>query len=183
MTRFLQMTLLAGLTVLLTACGFHLRGLGGPLQPLPFSRLMLSMDKAQIDAPLRALLAVDPRVKLVSTAKEAEAVLTVLGEQNNKDILTINRGGSINVYQLTYKVTVQVILNGEEMQDIVIPVRRELTYNDQDILGKEKEEALLWDDMHQEAARLLVYRLAALKKVPAMTPVPTASGTHAIAKP
>ncbi|GGY15948.1 LPS-assembly lipoprotein LptE [Paludibacterium paludis] len=184
MSRLLRMTLLAALAALLTACGFHLRGLDAPLKPLPFSRLFLASDNAQVTPPLKALLAVDPRVILVSTPKDAQAILSVVGEQNSKDILTINRGGSINRYQLTYRLTVRVLLDGEEAgPDIEIAVRRELSYNDQDILGKEKEEALLWDDMRQDAARLLLYRLAVLKKAPAMTPVPDASGSHAVVKP
>ena len=43
--------------------------------------------------------------------------------------------------------------------------RREFSYTDSQVLGKEQEEQLLFRDMREDAATQIVRRLAALKPV------------------
>lgn len=53
-------------------------------------------------------------------------------------------------------------------------VRREMSYSDAAVLGKEREEALLWADMRRDAAEQLVRRLSYL---PAVTPAKPANAS------
>ncbi|WP_047250315.1 LPS assembly lipoprotein LptE [Chromobacterium subtsugae] len=170
MKQSLNCLLLAGLVLLLSACGFHLRGLGGSVKELPFSTMYLEAANTGIEADLRTVLARNSKLTLLPAAKQAQAVVTVLNENQSKDILTINAGGKINEYQLTYTATVRVVLGGVPIEpDMEVSVRRSMNYSDSAVLGKEQEEGLLWADARRDAAEQIVRRLAYLK-VPAAAP-------------
>ena len=167
MKHSLRFALLAGFALLLTACGFHLRGLGGPLKPLPFSTMYLEASGKGIESDLRTVFARDPKLTVMSAPKGAQAVVSVVSENQSKDILTINTGGRINEYQLTYTAVVRTVIGGVPVDpDMVVTVRRSLNYSDNQVLGKQQEEDLLWADARRDAAEQVVRRLAYLK-VPA----------------
>ena len=50
-------------------------------------------------------------------------------------------------------------------EPITVMTRREFSYTDSQVLGKEQEEQLLFRDMREDAATQIVRRLAALKPV------------------
>jgi LPS-assembly lipoprotein len=47
-----------------------------------------------------------------------------------------------------------------------IEIIRDLTYDDSNILAKQQEEALLWQDMENDLVQQLMRRLAAVKPQP-----------------
>ena len=102
----------------------------------------------------------------MSDARAADTVLTVLSEQQAKDLLTLNRAGRVNEYQLTYRVSVQLKKNNQAFgEPVTVWVRRDFPYSDSSVLGKEQEEQLVWRTMREEATTLLMYRLPAVKAV------------------
>ncbi|MNZ94304.1 LPS-assembly lipoprotein LptE precursor [compost metagenome] len=162
MNRLIKSTLLAGALLALSACGFHLRGLSAPLTPLPFASIAIQ-QAGSLAEPLQSALQRDGRVQLQSRAADAEVVLTIDSTANAKDILTINRGGKVNEYLLTYRVEASVQRKGDELPlPLTVVVRRELSYSDSAVLGKEREEALLLEDMRRDAVQQLIRRLAYL---------------------
>ncbi len=152
------------LLLALTACGFHLKGYSpDTLRPLPFSSLYLS-GGGSIAGDLRTQLKIDPRIKLLDQPQGADAVLTVDHEQTRKDILTINSAGQINQYLLIMRIDARLTVHGKEYTpEMQIRVRRTLNYTNSEILGKDQEEQLLWNDMRQDAADQIVRRLSYLK--------------------
>lgn len=183
MIRSLSWLVLAALTLLLSACGFQLRGLGANMKPLPFASLYLDTGKSGIAGDLQLLLARDNRLTLTKSPKDAAAVLSVLYENQKKEVLTINSGGRVNEYQLVYRVAVRTVINGVPVEpDMSVIVRREMNYSDSAILGKEQEEALLWSDARRDAADQIVRRLAYLKR-PTASEQPAAKPAHAITQP
>ncbi|QEL56975.1 LPS-assembly lipoprotein LptE [Chromobacterium paludis] len=170
MKHTLRYALLAVFALLLTACGFHLRGLGASIKPLPFSTVYLDAGGKGLESDLRTVLMRQPKLAVLEQAKGAQAVLSVVSENQSKDILTINTGGRINEYQLTYTATVRLVLNGVPVEpDMTATVRRSMNYSDNQVLGKQQEEDLLWADARRDAAEQIVRRLAYLK-VPAAGP-------------
>lgn len=158
----------AVLPLLLSACGFGLRGVNAPLQPMPFSSLYLQ-GKTGVMGNIRHILERDGQVKLPAKAADAEAVLVVDSENYSKDILTINRSGKVNQYQLTYRITAHVNKKGAQFgPEMEVLVHRDFVYSDQ-VLGKEQEEAFLKDDMVKDAAEQMARRLAYLKPDPFAT--------------
>ena len=130
------------------------------------SSVWLATGATQLHPHLERQLRFRPDVQMVSQPQAAEAILTVTDERTAKDILTINRGGKVNEYELTYRVTVRVTKNGVGYgEPITVMTRREFSYTDSQVLGKEQEEQLLFRDMREDAATQIVRRLAALKPV------------------
>lgn len=161
MTRSLSWLLSLALASLLAACGFHLRGLDNSgAREFPFKTLYID-SSAGVGSILADRLKFEPGVKLVTTARDAEAILKIPGEQRNRDISTIDRAGQASEYRLMYRVTAQLFIHGEQIgKDIVLTQTRTMTYSDNEVLGKSQEEDLLWSDMQRNAAQLLMYRLS-----------------------
>jgi LPS-assembly lipoprotein len=170
MNRILHGLALVSVVFLLSACGFHLKGMGGSSRPLPFGSVYVEDGSSQLGPILHETLARNEKLVLLTSPKQAEAVVSVLGEHQSKEVSTINSGGKVNEYMLTYDATVRTVLDGVPMEpDMDIKVRRYMNYSDSDVLGKEQEEALLWRDIRQDAAEQVVRRLAYLQR-------PTQSG-------
>jgi len=150
------------MSILLTACGYHLRGHEG----LPFSTLYL--DAANPGTPFiaelrRNLLA--NKVKLVDTAAQADVVLNIASEIPEKQILTLGGNGRVSEFQLRYRVFVhaydlkeQEWIPAEEML-----LRRDFSYNDAQVLAKEAEELLLYKNMRTDMVQQIVRRLSHAK--------------------
>ena len=168
MTRCISWSMTVLLALLLAACGFQLRGLEpSSAHPLPFTSLYID-STSSIAGEVRSRLALDPRIKLKTSANEAEAVLRILGEDKLRDILTIDRSGQTNEFRFTYIVTAQLYMHGAPIDEpIVLRQFRTMTYSDNSILGKSQEEDLLWTDMRKDVAQLLLYRLSSDRMVKA----------------
>ncbi len=146
----------------LSACGFHLRGMGGIDRPLPFVTVHVGGEGTLI-GPLNQVLKRNERVQVVA-ADAAEASLQVVSEDSKREVQTINRGGSVNEYLYRFTATVQLYKNGAPFgEPMNVTVRRSMDYNDSAVLGKEDEEGQLWQEMRMDAAEQLVRRLAYLK--------------------
>lgn len=153
------------MSLLLTACGFHLRGQAG----MPFDTLYL--DTANPGTPfiadLRRNLEAN-KVRLVNSAKEADVVLNIVFEIPEKQILTLGGSGRVNEFQLRYRVSLRAYdskgqdwIPAEEMM-----LRRDYVYDDTKILAKEAEEALLYQSMRSDMVQQIVRRLSRAKPQP-----------------
>lgn len=159
-------TLLFASLLLLTACGFHLRGDVG----MPFATLYLDIGNS--NSPfindLRRNLASN-KVTLVNRAEQADVVLQIVSEVADKQILTLSGAGRVNEFQLRYRVSVHAYdlkhntwMPAEEMY-----LYRNYSYDDTKILAKESEEALLFQSMRNDMAQQILRRLSRAKPVPA----------------
>ena len=157
-------TLLLLTVLLLTACGFHLRGQAG----MPFQTLYLD---ANAGAPflndLRRNLEAN-KVKLVSTAEQADVVLNIVSEIPEKQILTLGGSGRVNEFQLRYRVSLRAYdLKGQDwIPAEEIMLRRDYVYDDTKVLAKEAEETLLYQSMRSDMVQQIVRRLSRAKPQP-----------------
>ncbi len=158
-------TLLLLTTLLLTACGFHLRGHAG----MPFDTLYL--DAATPGTPLIAELRRNldaNKVRLVSSAEQADVVLNIVLEAPEKHILTLGGSGRVTEFQLRYRVSLRAYdLKGNDWipaEEIIL--RRDFTYDDAKILAKESEEVMLYQSMRSDMVQQIVRRLSRAKPQP-----------------
>ena len=152
-------------TVILSACGFHLRGLGNENKPLPFRTVFIESEGALQDS-LNIVFDRDSRIELSENAALADAVLKVDGESVQKDVLVINRGGNVNEYLLVLSIRALLIKKGVQYPPLAITVRRTFSYSDNQILGKQSEEQVILADMRNEAAEQILRRLSYLTPLP-----------------
>lgn len=185
--RAAKLSVILLLIGLLAACGFKLRGSAElPGYKLPFATIVLSLPPtSEFYAVLkRTIEASSPGTRVVSGVKEAEAILTVLGDTSQKNILSLNASGRAREFQLvrtfSFKVHANVAATAsappvkytdapaaagatEYIAPSIITLRRDITYSDDLVLSKESEEALLWRDMQNDLVQQLMRRLAAAK--------------------
>jgi LPS-assembly lipoprotein len=158
-----RLSLSAMLCIALSACGFHLRGSA----PLPFTTLYVDAPAASVFATqLRRVIGSGSQTRITNNAVEAEATLKVVSELREKEILSLSAGGRVRELQLRYRVHYQVF--DKDKAPVAPPgeivLRRDFSFNDQDQLPKESEEALLYRDMQTDAVLQLVRRLQAAAK-------------------
>ena len=147
-------------TTLLASCGFHLRG----AVQLPFPSLYVQVTgSSQFGHELkRALRASD--VPLTESAKEAAATLAILSELREREILSLGGEGRVREYQLRYRLAYQVTSpKGVITPPTEIMLKRDIAFNDAQVLAKEAEEKLLYRDMELDAVQQLLRRLQATK--------------------
>lgn len=152
----------SALGVLLTGCGFQLRGAAN----LPFETLHVSAAPTSTFATqLRRSITAGSNTKVVANPKEAQATLFVLHELREKVILSLSSGGRVREFQLIYRMSYRLIDkdNKELRSPTEIRLHRDFSFNDQDTLSKESEEALLYRDMQTDAVQQLVRQLEATR--------------------
>jgi len=158
--------MMVALAVTLTACGFKLRGSEG--YNLPFHSIYVGFgETSPLGVELRRNLRGLDGLKVLETAKGAEAQLDVVSETRGKTILSLNTQGRVREYLLTYNLVFKV-RNAEGVELLgptEIALKRNIAFNEDAILAKETEEALLVRDMQTDLVQQILRRLAAIKPV------------------
>jgi LPS-assembly lipoprotein len=159
----------AMLCIALTGCGFQLRGAA----TLPFNTLYVEAPASSLFATqLRRVIGSGSATRVTNTAAEADAILQVLGELRESEILSLSPGGRVREYQLRYRVRYVVYDKNKKplTEPAEIVLRRDYSFDDQNQLPGEGEALLLFRDMQIDAAQQLVRRLqAAAKTAPGKT--------------
>lgn len=154
--RYLFLILAA---VLLSGCGFRLRGIetaDGVGQQLFIEKPGATRVGAQIPEVVRLTGA-----EISRNMAEAKGVIRILREIDERRIMSLNLGGRGNLFDLYTRVRYEVTTPQGE---IIIPpeelvVKREYFNNQLSPIGQGEEEALLRTEMEREVAETLVRRV------------------------
>jgi LPS-assembly lipoprotein len=152
----------AALVLLIQGCGFQLRG----SQTLSIERLYLSLPvNSPIGAEIGRVVRSSTNATVVPDRKDAQAIVELLGEQREREVLSINAQGRAREYQLRLRTTFRVV--DQEGIELIAPTsliaRRDISFNESELLAKESEEALLYRDMQSDLVRQIVNRLQGIK--------------------
>lgn len=148
----------------LSSCGFRLRG----AQQLPFETIYLGFGP---NSPLGSELARNIRAgtstRVVDSAKEAQAVLEVLAESQEREVLSVNAQGRAREFTLRQRLTFRLHdgKGSEYLGPTQIVVQRDVAFDDAQALAFEAESALLYRDMQSDLVQQILRRLAAVKGV------------------
>jgi len=148
--------------MLLAGCGFQLRGTA----PLPFDSMYVQASSSSAFAgQLKRAVRVGSGTKLAERPDDAQVILQVLNELQEKQILSLTGGGRVSEYQLRYRISFRLtdVKNREHIPATEILLKRDYSYSDDQALSKDSEEALLFRDMRDDAVQQLVRRLQAAK--------------------
>lgn len=154
---------LAATVALLSGCGFHLRG----PQALDFATVDINVpEQSEFGAQLRRLIATTGTTRVEEDAARAEARLQILANDRGREILSLTGAGKVREYQLVQALRFQLL---DRAGKALIPptsllARREYTFDDSQVLGKEQEEALLYRDMQNDLVQQLMRRLGAARR-------------------
>jgi LPS-assembly lipoprotein len=80
-------------------------------------------------------------------------------------VVAINSQGRATEYQLRLRIRFRVL--DKDALELIAPTdliaRRDITFNESDLLAKESEEGLLYRDMQSDLVRQMVNRLAGIR--------------------
>ncbi|RZA28086.1 MAG: hypothetical protein EOP92_40320 [Lysobacteraceae bacterium] len=152
---------------ILAGCGFQLRGSNGQYS-MPFKSIYLAFpETSPLGTELKRNLRAGDAVAIENDASKAEALFDVLGESRGKSILSLNSLGRVREYSLSYTLVFRVrdANNKELLGPTEITLRRNIAFDESQVLAKESEEALLYRDMQADLVQQILRRLAAIKPV------------------
>lgn len=146
----------------LPSCGFQLRGSAN----LPFKTIYIGFpETSAVGNELRRYIRASGDTQIVNDPKSAEAILDLLSEARDKQVLSLNSQGRVREYALLYRVGYRVRDNTQrELQPPTeITVKRDITFNESQALSKEAEEGLLFRDMQSDLVQQILRRLAVIR--------------------
>lgn len=150
-----------GLALLLSACGYHLRGA---------IQLPENMKSVYVEGSSGALLdqfkqAMKSSSSTLSSSRTgAGIVIKIANEEFNRRSLSLSSSGKSNEFELEYRMDYE-FTNAKDallMEKQTVDIRREY-YNDQTVvIAKENEENVIRNEMYQQAVQAILNRARAV---------------------
>jgi len=157
-----RLSLVAGLLLALTACGFHLR---------TAPDLSGQMSRTYIDASDRHSLFYRrlrrefeaAGINVVDAPADATAVFSILSDETDQRVLSVSARNVPREYEVYYSVYYSVSSNGSELLAPQLQTAtRDYTYDETQVLGKAREEDLLREAIADDLVRVVLIQLSAL---------------------
>lgn len=165
MRRSIDLAVSTVLALLISACGFHLKG----QQHYAFERLYIEAStqiSQNVSARLKSMIARGSHVRVVGHPKDADAIL-VLDAIRSRSAKSLSAHGATEEYALEMIVNYQLknadgaVLLGPDR----LILHRSMTYNNQYALSKAIESEQLYQDIENDAIDQLLRRLAAVQRL------------------
>jgi len=155
--------LAAACLLLLSACGFHLRGTETSRVQLPPTYLDGAAGPLQRE--VRHYLSISG-VAVVADQKEAQLLIRLIGEDVQRRVLSVGSTGKVEEYEVHYGATYAVARpDGESLiPKETLGQQRSYSFNEADVLAKDVEQERLVEDMRRDVVRQMMLRLQAVLK-------------------
>ena len=160
--NFIQKKLIAILLLLvITSCGFHMRG----MTEISFKTISLEGKELSFTKNLKKILNTN-KVAIVSPTENPELRVELLSEESEKRILSLSGQGLVREFEIFYRVRYRIKTSDSEIwsQENIIETRKDFTYSDSNLIGKEEEERQLNEAMRNEAITNLFNQIQVIKK-------------------
>ena len=160
--NFIQKKLISILLLLvITSCGFHMRG----MTEISFKTISLEGKELSFTKNLKKILNTN-KIAIVSPTENPELRVELLSEESEKRILSLSGQGLVREFEIFYRVRYRIKTSDSEIwsQENIIETRKDFTYSDSNLIGKEEEERQLNEAMRNEAITNLFNQIQLLKK-------------------
>jgi LPS-assembly lipoprotein len=106
------------------------------------------------------------KVAIVSSTENPELRVEFLSEESEKRILSLSGQGLVREFEIFYRVRYRIKASDSEIwgQENIIETRKDFTYSDSNLIGKEEEERQLNEAMRNEAITNLFNQIQVIKK-------------------
>jgi LPS-assembly lipoprotein len=133
---------------MITSCGFHLRG----MTEISFKTISLEGKELSFTKNLKKTLASN-KVSIILPTENPELRIELLSEESEKRILSLSGQGLVREFEIFYRVRYRIKTIDSETwsQENIIETRRDFTFSDSNLIGKEEEERQLNESMRNEA--------------------------------
>jgi len=134
--------------LMITSCGFHLRG----MTEISFKTISLEGKELSFTKNLKKTLASN-KVAIILPTENPELRIELLSEESEKRILSLSGQGLVREFEIFYRVRYRIKTIDSETwsQENIIETRRDFTFSDSNLIGKEEEERQLYESMRNEA--------------------------------
>lgn len=163
--------LLVACSLLLSSCGFQLRGAGTYRLPDSLTTLRVVVQGSQsVHDPLRLAMEDVLRTQAGATVVQTGdvPVLIVSTETIDNQVLTVDASGKVGAYLVKYELSFNVVDAAGEA--LLLPqtlrLQRDYRFNPLNVLAKEQEEETLRRELRRDALYQIVRRLARLRPAP-----------------
>ena len=160
--NFIQKKLIAILLLFVIAsCGFHMRG----MTEISFKTVSIEGRDLSFTKNLKKILTSN-KVAIVLPTENPELRLELLSEETEKRILSLSGQGLVREFEIFYRVRYRIKASDSEIwgQENIIETRKDFTYSDSNLIGKEEEERQLNEAMRIEAITSLFNQIQVIKK-------------------
>ncbi len=160
--NFIQKKLIAILLlIVITSCGFHLRG----MTEISYKTISLEGKELSLTKNLKKILNTN-KVAIVSSTENPELRVEFLSEESEKRILSLSGQGLVREFEIFYRVRYRIKASDSEIwgQENIIETRKDFTYSDSNLIGKEEEERQLNEAMRIEAITSIFNQIQVIKK-------------------
>lgn len=153
----IKKSVILALALLLSACGYHLRG----ALDLPAGMKNVYLEGGS--APLREQFNRAMEISSVPVASSPEAagiIIKIFDENSQSRVLSLSAGGAANDFELGYRFDYEIVDSKNKVLSVRQPldIKREY-YNDQlAVMAKSNEESVIRSEMYQQAVRTIVNR-------------------------
>ena len=158
MQIFLKKLSILGLILIISACGFQLRGdINANFDSISILGGTSSFNKTLQRKFRQAGIT-------ITNASDAEKIVEIIKNSFTKTILTLTGTGAVSEYQLDYIVTYRFKRkDGSWNLPVTIETSRTYTYDDSDILAKDEEEKRLVSGMEDQLIKTMTTQISLSK--------------------
>ena len=160
--RPFKQCLAIGWLLIVTGCGFQLRGQA----PLPAVLASPYLEASDHYTPLYGALGARLRTagaKLAASPSGASAVIHLHLDNTGRELLSVSARNTPGEYEVHYTVEYSVSVGAQELlARQQLSLTRDYSYDESAVLAKEHEEQSLRIALAEELAGLMLRRLAAL---------------------
>jgi LPS-assembly lipoprotein len=158
--RMLEHGLVLSICLLLSSCGFHLRGTGSDAVQIPAIHVSFENSYGELSRSLEALL-VGSGTQIVENPTESPWSLFVSAERNSRRVASTNSQISVAQYEL--QMLVEMRLENRD-GSVIIPATtlstdRLYEYDSSNLTGSDAEEQVLRAEMRSELAERILRRV------------------------
>lgn len=147
--------------VIITSCGFHLRG----MTEISFKTVSIEGKDLSFTKNLKKTLTSN-KVSIVLPTENPELRIELLSEESEKRILSLSGQGLVREFEIFYRIRYRIKTPDSETwsQENILESRRDFTYSDSNVIGKEEEERQLNESMRIETITNLFNQIQLSKK-------------------
>lgn len=174
LNRFSALCFLISITLLLSACGFSLRG---TTYTIPSQLKTIELFSSDPNGPLNRALRNELRLNNVKVITASQNLLADKTMQNSlahprfgvvssnefRDTVSIFANGKSAEYQLSLEVTAHLIIPNSGIYPINVKVQRSFFDNPLAAMQKNSEQEIIREELRVQAAQELVRRLSSFR--------------------
>ncbi|MDH5483783.1 MAG: LPS assembly lipoprotein LptE [Gammaproteobacteria bacterium] len=146
--------------LVLTACGFHLRGAYKLPEQMQRTYVQAENQNSELIPYLKRALR-SSGVQLAESPQQATAILHLSHESHNKRVISVDSQGRAREYELSYGVSFELSSDTDfAVKPQRLQLQKDFLFDPENVLGKDREEQMLIRDMQSDIVLQIMRKLA-----------------------